>query len=156
MRHVLLVLTLLAVVCGPARADQVDDLPNLPQMVKPPPGLPRAMPHPADEHTSLYDQNCCNANDCEPIPGTAVRLGDDGWHVEYVSPRPSIGWVRGVVPYGQERVSKGCVGSYCWHACARRREYHVQGCDGSPASCMGLDWDHPAEVHCLYVDQGDS
>jgi hypothetical protein len=123
----------------------------------PPAGVPHALPHPDASHGELYDQGCCNGQDCEPIPSAAVRLGDDGWHVEYVSPRDLVGWVKSVVPYGNEKMSRGCIVSdklhYCYHACAQRQTKPIKPCTGI-GGCQQFDFSEPAKVHCLYVDQG--
>lgn len=123
----------------------------------PPAGLPHALVHPDSSHGELYDQNCCNGVDCEPIPAAAVKLGSDGWHVEYVSPRNLVGWVRDVVPYGEERQSRGCLQAdglpYCYHACAKTAMKPIRPCSGI-GGCEQFDFSKPSTVHCLYVDQG--
>lgn len=32
---------------------------------------------------SFYDAQCCNDNDCHPIPDEAVTVTDKGYHVKY-------------------------------------------------------------------------
>ncbi len=116
--------------------------------------LPRSGGHPDAVHEEMYDQECCNKADCEPVPNTAIRESAKGYEVEYISPK--FGLVKGLIAYGREKLSHGCIDGMCQHACAHRRWETIPGCKSSGiygGSCSRESTTLPADVGCIYVNQ---
>lgn len=97
-------------------------------------GLPVGLGHPSD-HTSYFDGNCCNKNDCEMIPDTAITETADGWKVRYWTNNWGGRIVEGFVKRGSEKMSKRCSpDGLCNGICTYFSSERV-----------------PAHVRCLYI-----
>jgi hypothetical protein len=85
--------------------------------------IPKGLGHPNGiTAPHWHDPACCNQKDCEPLPYSAVKMIDQGYHVRY---RASLGLlVDVIVPWDKARPSQdgqnhGCaspVRFFCFYA----------------------------------------
>ncbi len=136
MKYIMIALLALAFL-APGRASARDNTLSLPEGLGHPP-----------QHHEFFDKDCCNQQDCEMVPDTAVQETKGGWNIRFWTTKHGGMVVEGFVPRGQERMSKRCQDGFCIGVCSV-----PQYTSGGANMHYGPNYDYtkPSQVRCLYI-----